>query len=225
MTSYQGLINGSLCLARQQGERAYGADEKAMLDAVVPHLGIAIALAESLSAIASQARTDPLTGLLNRRGFFSEGARQLGAWARAGKSSALLLVDCDSFFAINERLGQIKGDEYLRALGDALAKERGEAGVAARLAGDEFAILTSCDSATDVRATVDRVRAAFQALSKKHALRNDATASIGVAFVEAESGVSFDDVLARANGALATAKREGGNRAVTAKTGEKVVSC
>jgi diguanylate cyclase (GGDEF)-like protein len=214
-TSYQGAINGSLTLSRQPGEPGFGADEKALLDAVLPHLGIAIALAESLSALASQSRADPLTGLMNRRGFFGEGARRLGLMARAARSGALIVVDCDRFQALNDALGESKGDEALCAFSEMLAAACGERGVAARLGDNRFALLLEDADGDAARGAAERIRKDYAGVGAKLGFKG-ATLSLGVAFIESEAGEGFEDVLTRAKDALAGAKKEGGDRVVVA---------
>ncbi len=224
-TSYQGRANGSVLLAREAGRPAYGAEEQALLDAVVPHLGIAIALAESLSASASQSCADPLTGLLNRNGFFGEAARRLGSLARAGQSGALLLVDCGNFKAITDAYGQSAGDDLLQGVGRLLSKIRGAHDVAARLGGNEFALLVEEPVTDCALAKADRIRADVAALCRQLGFKSGVTPSLGLALIEPETGESLEDLVARAERALATAKREGGDRVAVAEPSKKVMPC
>ncbi|HYF25634.1 MAG TPA: diguanylate cyclase, partial [Baekduia sp.] len=94
---------------------------------------------------------DPLTGLLNRRRFESELAAQVARCRRYDEQAALLLLDIDSFKAINDSLGHLAGDEVLRAVADAI-RERLRAGDrAGRLGGDEFALLLAHTDEHDAR--------------------------------------------------------------------------
>lgn len=224
-TSYQGQTNGTVCLARQAGEPPYAAEERALVDAVVPHLGIAIALAESLSAIASQSRTDPLTGLLNRRGFFAEAARRMGALARAGRSGALLLIDCDDFKAINDTVGPLAGDELLCGIGQLLSSTCRTGDTVARIGSDEFALLLDEASLDGARKKAEHIHGGFPSLCGKLGFKSGVTLSLGVAFIEPDSGISLDDLMAHAGGALAAAKREGRDRVAIAEPSKKVMSC
>ena len=221
-TSYQGQTNGTVCLARQAGDPPYGVEERALVDAVVPHLGIAIALADSLSAIASQSCADPLTGLLNRRGFFGEAARRMGALARAGRSGALVLIDCDDFKTINGAFGQATGDDLLCAVAGLVSKTCGAGDIAGRLGSDEFALLLEEATVEGARKKAEHIHGA---LPKLCGLGAKVTLSLGVAFMEPDAGVSLEDLLAHADGALATAKREGRNRVALAEPSKKVMSC
>ncbi|MFC5847384.1 GGDEF domain-containing protein [Deinococcus petrolearius] len=81
---------------------------------------------------------DPLTGLLNRRGF----RQAQEAWsARKGAAATLLVFDIDEFKAVNDRLGHAVGDDYLRALAACLSGVALEGDLAGRMGGDEFLLL------------------------------------------------------------------------------------
>jgi diguanylate cyclase (GGDEF)-like protein len=104
------------------------------------------ALAEK-ARVREVADTDPLTGLANRRAFL---ARLADAVAAPGRSRALTLamVDLDGFKPINDTFGHATGDAVLRAVGERLRAAGGAGSLAARMGGDEFALLVpSCASA------------------------------------------------------------------------------
>lgn len=91
-----------------------------------------------LEALSS---TDPLTGLLNRRGFEGEVRRALDRSARLDETGLLLLCDLDSFKAINDSCGHPAGDAVLRAAAHVLARNTRPMDYLARLGGDEFGVL------------------------------------------------------------------------------------
>lgn len=95
-------------------------------------------------------RHDPMTGLLNRRGFGERLDVTLARVRRRGQTTALLVLDLDGFKAINDRLGHEAGDEVIRAVGSRLQGAIRFADAAARLGGDEFALLL--ERVPDVRA-------------------------------------------------------------------------
>jgi diguanylate cyclase (GGDEF)-like protein len=155
-----------------------------------------VALADS----RRQARTDLLTGLPNRRGFYEllEGA------TGSGEGRALLLVDLDRFKEVNDALGHRTGDELLHAVGQRLSAGLGHGANLSRLGGDEFAVLL------DDRATV---RASVLAATLLTELRKPFTvvgmtlhldASIGVTAIRAGSDATL--ALARADLAMYRAK-------------------
>ncbi len=89
-----------------------------------------------------QAKTDELTGLANRRGFYGELERQLAGLTASGESAALLLMDLDHFKEFNDSLGHGAGDQLLEEVAPApVHRPRPGASSVARLGGDEFVVL------------------------------------------------------------------------------------
>ena len=87
------------------------------------------------------ARTDPLTGLLNRRSFFDEASRELRWVQRTGHPAVVISFDLDDFKTINDTRGHAAGDASLRAVSDLLRAERRATDVIGRLGGEEFSIV------------------------------------------------------------------------------------
>jgi diguanylate cyclase (GGDEF)-like protein len=84
---------------------------------------------------------DPLTGLLNRRGFERELARSVAYVKRYGTSAALVYLDLDGFKPVNDRHGHAAGDAVLKGVATALLGRVRASDVVARLGGDEFVVL------------------------------------------------------------------------------------
>jgi diguanylate cyclase (GGDEF)-like protein len=93
------------------------------------------------SLLETLALEDPLTGLLNRRGFFRDLARAIAYRARYGTSIGLLLADLDSFKGINDRYGHEVGDRALVHLARTLRSNVRASDSVGRLGGDEFAVI------------------------------------------------------------------------------------
>jgi diguanylate cyclase (GGDEF)-like protein len=98
-------------------------------------------LKQALLDAEQRADHDPLTGLLNRRGFERALASTVAACRRYRTDAALIYIDLDGFKAINDRFGHPAGDKALRLVGQALAMGVRESDTVARLGGDEFAVI------------------------------------------------------------------------------------
>jgi diguanylate cyclase (GGDEF)-like protein len=160
------------------------------------------------------AATDPLTGLLNRRGFF-EAAGGLMERARGNKAPvSALAFDIDHFKSINDRFGHGVGDAMLQLFAAVARKTMRADDIIGRLGGEEFvAILPG--ALTDAAVAAERVRSAFAAASVARGGENvAATVSIGVAC--ASSLVAIETLIARADAALYRAKLDGRDRVETA---------
>jgi len=110
----------------------------AEVDALAAELKISRA---RISDLEARVDIDPLTDILNRRGFERELRRSLAYVKRYGTSAALVYVDLDGFKPVNDRHGHAAGDTVLRAIAAALTRSVRASDVVARLGGDEFAVL------------------------------------------------------------------------------------
>ncbi len=148
------------------------------------------------------ARHDPLTGLLNRRAFDEAMAGATARAARYGWPVALVLVDIDGFKAVNDRYGHQTGDTVLRGVAARLRDGLRAGDVAARIGGDEFALVVA---SVDERSLPDLVarlgRAARQAMPG-----SAIDVSIGVATAP-EDGVDSGALFRLADERLYEAKR------------------
>ncbi|MER8462846.1 GGDEF domain-containing protein [Mesorhizobium sp. M1396] len=153
------------------------------------------------------ALTDPLTGLLNRRALFD-----MHGDAPVGAFTAVVVFDLDGFKAINDEFGHAAGDEVLRVFARDLAGNLRPADVAARMGGEEFALVLKRTLPETVEATAEAIRAVFAARRIETETGSlICTVSAGFAFGTKE-GLSFDKVLSAADKALYAAKRGGRNR-------------
>lgn len=84
---------------------------------------------------------DPMTDLLNRRGFERELKRSMAYVKRYGVSAALIFLDLDGFKPVNDRHGHAAGDAVLKAVAAAIVAEVRASDIVARIGGDEFAVL------------------------------------------------------------------------------------
>jgi diguanylate cyclase (GGDEF)-like protein len=166
--------------------------------------------------VQRQAVTDELTGLANRRSFQETLEAELRRAERFGNSLALIFADIDDFKRVNDRFGHGVGDEVLRAFADVLRHRVRSIDQAARLGGEEFAILLPETDAAGAEALAESLRAATSNLSIPVGVNFvRVTASFGVsAFPPVRSA---DDLMTSADLALYSAKRRGKDCVVTAE--------
>lgn len=154
---------------------------------------------------------DPLTGLLNRRGFEERVAREWRRLRAEDGALALLVVDADHFKAFNDRLGHPAGDEALRSLAelleDAAAVVRG---LAARFGGEEFIVVLPGVGLEEARDRAEGIRAAVAASFRETAF----TVSIGGSWGRPGALSRWPSLFEAADAALYEAKRSGRDRVV-----------
>lgn len=164
----------------------------------------------TVRAHKAAASIDPLTGLLNRRGFGEATSRMIEREAKAGRSVSVLIFDIDHFKSINDRFGHPAGDEVLKLFATVITSNLRISDLVGRIGGEEFAAMLPC-AVEESLVAADRVREAFQNCGIEV---DDApiatTVSIGVAGGPANT--ELDVLLASADTALYRAKRTGRNR-------------
>ena len=165
---------------------------------------------------------DPLTSLLNRRGFMKRAER---LFAKANGELQLILIDLDRFKAINDDFGHNAGDVVLRAVGHCIDKKLPAHSFAGRIGGEEFGMCLS-GSDHDAMRLASEVRAGIEALDLDAldgaAGKRGVTASFGIS--RSGKRADFVDVYREADRALYISKRAGRNRvthaALLAETAE-----
>ena len=156
--------------------------------------------------LVKQAHTDELTGLLNRNGWSDHAIAAHAQAMAAGRPVAVVVLDIDYFKRINDDHGHDGGDAVLQRLGDIMRARVGANGCAARIGGEEFAVLLDGDDAIAAQAFADRVRREF---GKAH---GGVVATLSAGIAEHLTGESLRDQLRRADLALYAAKRSGRDR-------------
>jgi diguanylate cyclase (GGDEF)-like protein len=169
-------------------------------------------VAEKTLALERLASTDALTGLSNRRVFDAVLARALDAGGRP----ALLLFDVDHFKRYNDALGHQAGDQCLSSIGEMLTHVvRHENDLAARLGGEEFALLLQHGDLTVAAALAERVRTQLRDRGLAHPDSPVSTlVTVSIGYACAAPGESAESLYRRADQAMYQAKSAGRDRAV-----------
>jgi len=153
---------------------------------------------------------DEVTGLYNRRFFSIRLEEEVSRYRRFNHPVSVVLLDLDSFKAVNDELGHAAGDETLRAMADILLKQSRGINVICRYGGDEFAVLLVETSKSGARLYADRIRYVLSTWTFAHGRR--ITASFGIASLPEDVAPAADELIRAADEALYAAKRAGKNR-------------
>jgi diguanylate cyclase (GGDEF)-like protein len=164
-----------------------------------------------IARLADAARTDPLTSLLNRRGFHELFDTELERSRRNGNPLSVIVGDLDGFKAVNDRFGHHAGDSALEKVGQALKRAKRRIDTAARIGGEEFAIVVPETDANATYVLAERVRNEVRDAFQDD--RMELTISLGVSTFP-DHGGSAEGLMHAADQALYAAKKLGRNRSV-----------
>lgn len=171
-------------------------------------------------ALIQQSRTDPLTGLDNRRHLYEVAAQEFARYRRDAGPPSLVLIDLDHFKRINDAHGHPTGDAVLVALARTLLGEVREVDRVARLGGEEFAVLLPDSDPAGAARLAERIRARIACLElPDRAAGERLTASLGVATATPQMA-GLEALYAVADRRLYRAKAEGRDRVVAGAEGE-----
>jgi diguanylate cyclase (GGDEF)-like protein len=172
-----------------------------------------VAMRQTMDQLRGEADLDHLTGLANRRRFRVALSRELERWRRYGVPCALLLLDIDHMKSINDTYGHPSGDVVIREIAETLSKVSRDNDTAARLGGEEFALLFAGIGAKKAELAARRL---LEILAEQEIEGvGNVTVSIGVAACP-EHADSERTLYAASDGALYVAKNEGRNRVAVA---------
>jgi len=200
-----------LAVWRPAGGRSLDPDDVTLASSATGLIRVILEHESIQREMARQARTDSLTGLLNRRAFFDEMARRLERQERQEEPGTLLFIDLDNFKALNDGRGHDLGDEALCLTAALLRSAVRPQDLVARLGGDEFALWMD---GTDEFSAAERAEYLRLEGPKTLAHLADATApavtmSIGIATRWPGRGEDVEHLIQRADQVMYEVKRSG----------------
>ena len=159
----------------------------------------------------SAARTDSLTGLLNRRGFLELSRLAVSIAERSGRFFSIIMIDLDHFKRVNDKFGHTIGDRVLQEIATVLLRGVRDQDILARWGGEEIIVLLPYTDMNGANVLGEKIRISVEDLETCHgAMRICVTLSLGIS--EYHRGEPLTDTIQRADNALYHAKSSGRNR-------------
>jgi diguanylate cyclase (GGDEF)-like protein/PAS domain S-box-containing protein len=178
---------------------------------------------ELIDKLEELSKTDPLTGLLNRRALQELAQAEISRFQRTGTPFCLLAIDLDYFKKFNDTWGHTVGDRMLKAVAEKLLNQERDYDYVARTGGEEFCILLADTTLEQAGKAAGRVRKLISNIDivadEEHVV---ITPSIGIAEIT-KSDETLDSVLERADKALYHAKDSGRNCVVSIEDGKLTI--
>ena len=214
---------GVLTLERLGTAARFNEEEFELVKLFAAQVSIALRNAETFQAAEMRARTDNLTGLLNRGTFKDRLMRSVASRDPFG----LVMIDLDEFSEVNNTLGHQAGDRLLREIALAILGAARETDAVFRYGGDEFVAILPRSDAVGLASVAERIRAAVAAVGGPGTAWSaedlQISASIGTASFPVD-GSEAEEVLLAADRACFVAKRRGRGRVATAEEGLTLAS-
>ncbi len=174
-------------------------------------------LQQNIETVRTEALTDPLTTLANRKYFDVELAKAVAEAKERSEPLTLLMCDVDHFKAFNDKFGHVTGDQVLRLVATSVKQNVKGRDIAARYGGEEFAVVLPKTAMPQAITVADQIRHAV--MTKELMKRSSGerlgrvTISIGIALLRVAD--TTQSLIERADECLYTAKRNGRNRVIS----------
>jgi diguanylate cyclase (GGDEF)-like protein len=208
----EGQTIGALNVYRGGEDVAFSAQEARVIERFGAMAALAFNSARQRERLRTQARTDSLTGMLNRRAYFERLSEELARAKRTSSTVSVVMIDIDHFKPVNDEHGHAEGDRVLQAIAAKLQTTVRTDETVARYGGEEFALIAAGAGTEQAVELAERARAAIAEVDVHGAA---ISASAGVANWPAD-GDNADRLLEAADRALYAAKRAGRDRTCAA---------
>jgi len=158
---------------------------------------------------------DDLTGLSNRKGFFTLANHHISVSHRTGRPFLIGFADLDGMKDINDTYGHQEGNRALVEAATVLRDSVRQSDILARVGGDEFALLVADADCTSAQIVIERVTTKVRQRNAEMVRPYELSLSIGVVSSQDVGSADLDDLLARADGLMYRHKQEGRTRRPT----------
>lgn len=187
-------------------EMVFARDSAGLPDQILGVMDDVTLLKEREEALRKDSTIDPLTGLLNRRGFLAGAASLLESSSRQNTHCLLLFFDLDDFKAINDDYGHAEGDAALLLFADGLRRTFRVSDIIGRYGGDEFVVFTSNVRLDKLTLLLERLDRAVQSLDRMKGRKFTLGWTSGYAVSEPEKNQNLDRLIADADAKMYEAK-------------------
>lgn len=166
-----------------------------------------VALRENNIELDNLSKSDALTGIMNRRGFYTVAEKKIVQLKQEKKKILFAYIDMNNLKIINDRYGHDEGDFSLKLIGQILTDHVNDFGVTGRIGGDEYACVLGYGTEDDGQAFVQRICQAFDAFNQSSNKEYNVTVSVGTYVMEPDDSMSLKDALSHADESLYEAKK------------------
>ncbi len=197
-------VVGVMNVAHQESN-AFTESDLRLLRLLGDQAAIAIANARLHDLVKHQARTDPLTGLANRRALDQRLDIEMRRASRYQRTFSVIMMDLDGFKRVNDTYGHPAGDQTLKLIAQCLQKVVRDTDFLARYGGDEFALLLPETDHTVAQQVGEKLKKALNKCPSEHIKELNLSMSIGIASFP-QDAASVEDLIANADQCLYLAK-------------------
>ncbi|MDO4304141.1 MAG: GGDEF domain-containing protein [Bacillota bacterium] len=164
-------------------------------------------LKENNIVLDNLSRSDGLTGILNRRGFYTAAQELMESGRKEGKRILVIYVDMNNLKIINDRYGHEEGDFSLKLIGEIISEAVRESGIAGRIGGDEFACILEYSGEDEGEAILSDIYGRFEAFNADSPKPYNVTVSAGACVLKNNENLTLKEALTQADEKLYEVKK------------------